>query len=226
MEQDILDKIKLYKSDVEALDLLCKEINNIFLNYDYDPNGEFLEIAYEFLINKDRLEGIEYRFLCWLNVIYKKNITITLPTLATPVLIKKDSFFERFVNSDYRRDLFEALEGYIRNLKAITRVENFDILIGGSFTDSAIKRPNDIDLVLLVPKAHIDNPILSEGYQYAFKAVPGRVDIKFLPIDYNFDKFKAFSNIICLGNFAEFKDKDGQVKDNTFVKRTIFRIVI
>jgi hypothetical protein len=94
------------------------------------------------------------------------------------------------------------------------------VLVGGSFTEISNSHPNDIDVILIVPNGC---PMELHGnLLYGAKMIESGVDLKILLANYSLSQFKAYSNIIHLGNCV--KIKDSIVANNEFTPRMILRI--
>lgn len=220
MESDRLSIIKNYRNSPESEGLLKREINCYFSDYEKEENEQVLEIAFEYLSNKTEFESIEYRFLCWLSEFHSKNTSLNKPNIPNPKDIDRVDFENYFLKSQKRKSLYESLKKLIEIIKERIKMDNLEIIIGGSFTETGIFEPNDIDVVILTPPDSIH-----ENYLYAANMVPDGVDVKILPIDYEINKFKAYSNLTHLGNKATNKNKE-RIKNNNFNKREIYKITI
>lgn len=201
-----------------------KGIQGYFNSYYYKIDKGFLREAYNYLKNKDKLLGVEYRFLCWLNVNYQYPVEIELPIITLPHTIDLVAFEAEYTYNDKRKKLYKLLSKFINELKNRHNLSVLNVLIGGSYADTRIEIPKDIDICILVPESHRDTHELHLNYQLACNNVPVGVDLRFLPEDYSIEIFKAYSRIVCLGNKAKFKDKDGPFSFNEFTKRKILKI--
>lgn len=226
MSDEQLSEMRNFNTDLNGVELIKRNIQNHFQNYDHKTNNEFYEIAYEYLKSKNEYLGIEYRFLCWLDQVFNYDIELIKPTLVTPVVLNHSEFESKYVFRDTRRMLYDNLFNVIQVIKLNWDISNFSILIGGSFSDIDVADPNDIDCVLLVHPSCNNYDTLHENFLYASKIIPKekRIDLKVLPLNYSTNNFKAYSNIICLGNKARVKDKMGKTKNNSFIRRDIIRL--
>jgi hypothetical protein len=187
----------------------------------------FLNIAYEHLTKKIFYNGIEYRFLSWLNHSYNYDISINLPFVPNPVPLLKNDFIDDYAFNSHRLKLFTSLEQDIEKLKTFTKVKSFTVLIGGSYTDKLKDSPNDIDIAILVPDSVSNNIFFNDHYSRAQGILAPPIDNAFLPEDYNYQYFKAYSRIIMLGNKPKFSNKnDEPIENNFFYKRDIVKIII
>jgi hypothetical protein len=229
MELENFIKIRNYNSNVEGIRLIKKEIYNFLHEYDYEINLEFLDIAYEYLTlpNKKELETSEYLFLCWLNYRFGKKIHLNIPHIVDPIEISLDLFKPKFLFSEKRNYLFEVLLEFICQLRTAGNICMFQIIIGGSFTDTDTKEPGDMDLVILLPLEQFNDINFNELNLERSKKVPLGIDFKFLPENYNLQNYRAYSNIIYLGNKAKYQAKSNCFyEQNNFEKRLVVKIKI
>lgn len=225
MGKDELEYFRNYQDDPMAKHLLLKEIANQGRNYIADPDKQFIKIAYEYLSAESNLNGYEYRFLCWLNFNFDLDIKLNLPSIESPKLVNLFSFKESYLFSDRRHILYESLLDYIKGLKERTQLKDVFVLIGGSFTDTNVDAPNDIDIAILTPCGFEDSDEFNENYQPTHELIPEGVDMVFLPEELKLSSFKVFSRIMCLGNKADFTDKMGKsLTNNSFVGRDILKL--
>ena len=200
-----------------------EEIDNYFDFYNHPIDEIFLKSAYDFLIEKQIFEGVDYRFLCWLNHFYDYPIKINKPYFVSPVEYSISGFEKDFLFNEKRKTLFKSLTGYIDFLKACEKFDILTVLIGGSFSDKNNEPPDDIDAVILLPIKNDFDQALEAISQSDSAYFPEKVDVKFLPVNYTLENFKAYSHITCLGNNARFKKKE-RYSNNEFEKRKIIKI--
>ena len=196
-----------------------KEIENHFSNYEVDIHDEFLQVAYKYLSEREKLNPLEYRFLCWLNYTKQYAIKIKTPCVPEIINISGPELENRYLKSTQRKDLYKLLNSFLEILHEKFSIRNIQLIIGGSYLDTEKENPKDIDLVILLPK---DSPDIHENYLYKCNQVPNGIDVKFLPIDYSMHKFKAYSNLICLAN--KIMDKSELVNNNEFELRQIIQL--
>ncbi|SIT83592.1 DUF6932 family protein [Pontibacter indicus] len=210
------------------MNIIQKEIESHFRIYDKEIDKQFLKNAYDYLSPKDFVEGIEYRFLCWLNHIYKYPIKLNPPFIQSPEFLQLEIFKSKYLFSDRREAIFSTLEQFILERKEKYKLNSIIVNIGGSFTDLNKENPNDIDCAILVPTDlyNKDYDDLEETYLYAIREIPQGLDIKFFQDDYNLNKFKAYSNIVCLGNKAQYTDGKLIPIKNKFKSIPIKQIII
>lgn len=228
MEQDKLERIRNYKQNSINLETLKNEIQNHYQNIITNPNIELLEIFYEYLINKNNFQGIEYRCLCWLDMIYNFPSNINKPFLNEPVSMELNEFKNKYSISKKRKELINLLIGFSSDKIKQSNLDYLTILIGGSFTDLNIEIPNDIDLGIIKPN-NLDeyNTDFNEYFLYFSNSIPNGLDIFFLPESLDKSSFKVFSSIIALGNNAEIKEKsEVKIKSNSFKSRKIIELKI
>ena len=226
MEQDKLDRIRNYKQNSINLETLENEIQNHFQNIITNPNIELLKIFYEYLISKNDFQGIEYRCLCWLDMIYKFPNDLNKPFLNEPVSMELNEFENKYSTSKKRKELLNLLIEFSLDKIKQSNLDYLTILIGGSFTDLNIEMPNDIDLGIIKPN-NLDeyNTDFNEYFLYASNSIPKGLDIEFLPESLDKSSFKVFSRIIALGNNAEIKEKsEVKIKLNSFKSREIIEL--
>jgi hypothetical protein len=209
---------------MQHLDYLGKLMNNHFKNYYPTPEKEFLNDAYKLLSSSDKLSGFDYRFLCWLNMVFGFKSDINLPYIMPPKLIDFYTFNNTYLFSTHRLALFETFSSFIQRLKNHT-LEKIEILIGGSFTDYNFENPNDIDIAIIIPPGYEDDDLFNEAYLYTFNKIPKGIDVVFLPKELEITSFKVFSRLMCLGNKAKFTDKmNVSFENNIFTERDIIKI--
>tara|TARA_R110001606_G_C15377883_1_gene650124 strand:+ start:2132 stop:2830 length:699 start_codon:yes stop_codon:yes gene_type:complete len=228
MENDKWERIRNYKQNSNNLDSLENEIQNHFQNIITNPNIELLQVFYEYLSNKNNLQGIEYRCLCWLDMIYNLPTDLNKPFLNEPVFMEISEFKKEYLISERRIELFNLLNDFVSDKMEQSNLDNLIILIGGSFTDLNIEKPNDMDLGIIKPD-NLDehNTDFNEYFQYALKSIPKELDIEFLPKSLDKSSFKVFSRIVALGNNAEIKEKlELKVNTNSFEPRKIVKLKI
>lgn len=204
-------------------------ISNHFEDYLYQPEKNLYNESYNYLINKQNYNGIEYRFICWLN--YNNNkftININKPFLITPKNISFDEFKNTHSFSNYRNKLLSTFQWFVEIIKEEYKLISLEVIVGGSFTDKNIDNPNDIDIILLIPDDLVMNDSnINEHYLYTNHRIPRGIDVKFLPENYSLSVFKAYSNFICLCNNSLYRDKDRiAYSNNEFSKRDLYRFIL
>ncbi|WP_143960190.1 DUF6932 family protein [Litoribacter populi] len=223
MDLEQLELISKFRVLPEAEVLLKKEINNYFQNYEHEEDIQFLKIAFDYLREKKGFLPIEYRFLCWLSEFYSKNISINKPHIGQPQTIDFGDFVKVFLVQERRKELFSSLQVFAEQIKNKLKVNELEVLIGGSFTEVENPHPNDLDVVILVGEN--SDSVIHENYLYASQQVPPGIDLKILPKNYSIKTYKAYSNITHLGNKAENKSKDPLI-NNRFERRKIFKLIL
>ncbi|WP_055446240.1 DUF6932 family protein [Lacinutrix mariniflava] len=228
MEKEKWDRIKNYKLNSINLNSLENEIQNHFQNIILNPNIKLLKIFYEYLHTKNNLLGIEYRCLCWLDMIYNFPTNLNKPFLNEPVYMELGDFKNKYMITNKRTELLNILIDFISDKKKQSNLDYMTVLIGGSFTDLDIKLPNDIDLVIIKPNnLEQYNTDFNATYLYASNSIPKGLDIEFLPESLDKSSFKIFSRIIALGNNAEIKEKSKlHINSNSFKLRKIVELKI
>ncbi len=223
MEENRLPIIRTWKTSQAGVEMLEREIENYSMNYECPDNEEFFKIVYDYLIEKKKFEGIEYRFLCWLNHKCDWLIKINTPYLVEPVFVDRDSFEIKYLSSIKKKSLFSELLVFIAEIKILAKVDLLFVLIGGSFVDESNSNPNDLDCVILLNEEYLNNFQLNENYLRSCEKIPKGVDMHFLPDNYTTKVFKAYSHIMYLGNKVEKKD-GAIISNNQFEKRDIIKI--
>ncbi len=228
MEKDKLVRIKNYKQNSNNLETLEREIENHFKNVITSPDIELLQVFYEYLSNKTDLLSIEYRCLCWLDMVHNYPNGLNKPFLNEPVSIEINDFIKEYLISRKRTELFDSLIDFIADRTEQLNSDYMTVLIGGSFTDLSIESPNDIDLGIIEPN-NIDkqNTDFNEYYLYATGLIPDGLDVEFLPESLDISSFKVYSRLVALGNNAEIKEKEEmRVSSNSFEPRKIIKLKI
>lgn len=203
-------------------------IDALFWDYNFPYSSEGINQIYKYLLDKNEYcFAVEYRFACWLKAIMNYDLRITLPSIPEISDICLHDFYEKYIFNENRKLLFESFKKFIHSHVEFQDLE-FQVLIGGSFTDIKISNPTDIDLIIEIPEEKYHNtPFFNNEKNNCGKIrAELKLDVKFLPIGYKMTNFKAYSNLICLGNNAKYK-KDGDCfTHNNFIKRPVVRIQI
>jgi len=208
------------------LDKIEEEIQNHYEDIIPNPDIELLKIFHKFLSEKDTLQGIEYRCLCWLNMLYDFPTKLNKPFLTKPINLDLKEFKSTFLNSEKRIQLFQLLNDFISEKKEQSNSNYLKVIIGGSFTDEDNNSPNDIDLGILKPNNLEEfDTNFNEIFLYQANLIPKGLDLEFLPESLDKTSFKVFSRIIALGNDAKIKDKlKIQITSNSFRQRKIIEL--
>lgn len=197
-----------------------KKIQNHWQNYEAIDNESFFSSAYNRLMLKSEWEPIEYNFLSWLNHSRGLSVPFNTPKIPEIANIEFGDFSKDYLRTSTRKLLFERLGQTIKAVVEQFKIEDYEIVIGGSFVEQTNGTPGDIDVILLVPS---DSPFeLHESFLYSNGMVSNGVDLKILPINFSFTKFKAYSNIIHLGNQVRLKNLI--VSNNDFAKRRVVKL--
>lgn len=190
-----------------------------------------------FFFNNDEFLSIEERVLSWLISQHSLKIDsqINLPTIKPPVKLSIDAFYEKFIISEKRDELYSKLIELISLLKTELYVSSVKIVIGGSFIDNLKRNPNDLDFIIIVDKNCIEKLPLGEN-TFLIPRVKEKIypnidvdglDFIFLPEDYTLKSFKAYSKFVMLGNIAKIPDKNKEfnhdnslkIGDNSYITR-------
>jgi hypothetical protein len=198
-------------------------IDFLWRNYSCKIDEEFLSMCLEWLNSFDKYSGIEYRFLTWQSQFKDKPIKINRPFLPIIKTVEINLFKQTYLNQAVKVDLFSNLIELSNIIKSKLVLLELPVLIGGSFVDISNPYPNDIDAVMLVPFNQLDNTFLSPTSKFKQKY---NIDLKILPIDYDIKVFKAYSNLIYLGNRATNRHEEEKVANNTFVQIEVLEILI
>ena len=226
MENEKFDGIKNYHENLNNLDTLEGEIQNHFENIIPNPDIELLKTFHTFLTDKTQLQGIEYRCLCWLNMIFDFPIEINKPFLSKPIKLDLKEFKRTYLNSEKRMQLFQLLWDFILEKKMQSNSYYIKVIIGGSFTDENNNFPNDIDLGILKPdNIEESDTNFNEIFLYKANLIPKGLDLEFLPESLDKTSFKVFSRLVALGNKTEIRDKlELQLISNSFEPRKIIEL--
>src|SRR5690606_13723068 len=143
---------------------LNRKMDNFLKDYDFEVDDELIYAElYEYLANKSTYSALQYRFLCWLGKKLNKPVKVTLPFTSEVKALSLDRFKKKYLYSGSRNALFTKLSDYIADLKIRHRIgQPLEVLVGGSFTDTANDSPNDIDVVILLPEKYKNNPSINE----------------------------------------------------------------
>ncbi len=208
------------------------EINQIVVNKSNQfatGNEELYREAYNFIDRKiasgNCITQPEYKFLCWLNFNDEERFPITIHKPHIPKVrdISLNDFYLSFCQNAHRMRLFIKLEDYLRMKNEVLNCEYMDVLIGGSFTDKSTERPHDIDFAILLDGVTIVNyPGVCDPQYYT----DDELNPEFLERECSYKNYFNYIWLAMLGNIAEIKDKDNVhcIKDNSFVKRNIYRV--
>lgn len=213
------------------IEKIKNKIEDIQINYKLEQNNDFIKDAYNYLTKKRIFEGLEYRFLCWLNYKFKYNIKIKTPYINKPKLLKVVDFERSYLISDKRKNLYLDLKHVLDYFRTKFNSDKVKILVGGSYTDLEVTLPDDIDVCIIYPKS-IKRPGELKVDYTIFRSKKrilneNKLDIQFLPENYNLAYFNAYSIISMLGNNAFYKDKEKiAIPNNSFTKREIIEIEI
>ena len=232
-------------------------IENYRIDYHYSNNNFtdyllFRKIG-NILLKKDKYKGFEYRFLSWL--IYQNIIpnskNINLPYLITnniKSIVKEDFFYNYCFISPKRKEIYDSLLCFIHAFKAENKIKNreFNILVGGSFTDITNQNPSDIDFIIKIPQKLWDKKFSNKTLYHnfikmnrsieflsrqfiidSFDDKQKYVDFHLLPDKFSLNKFKAYNDFIMLTNNAQVKDKlEKEYANNIFIERKIISLTI
>jgi len=218
----------LYEAKMKTLTKEQKFMHNLFWTYNYKYTPEQLDIIYEFL-HKKSIYSIsnEYSFACWLKDIMHYQLKVTTPSIPMIINIELNNFKRKFTFTPQRKELFKILQDFISRFTALEKID-YHILIGGSFTDILTSDPKDIDLIFIIPNFEYFNyvGIFNERALYSDsknRSVFNKLDIKFLPNNYSFNHFKAYSHLTSIGNNAKFRKGDSYTT-NSFKKRLVVKL--
>jgi len=188
-------------------------------------------ILYECLLAKQKLVGVECRFLYWLS--YNDGFEIEFPKPIIPTLpitsYELEKFSLSFLKSAVRKKIFNSLILFSNLVKESCKINSLEIIIGGSFIDINQRFPSDIDIVILYPGEHKSNPIFDLSNIETQKLINSDLDIVFLPQNFSLKSFKSFSRIMCLSNNLNYQTEDDEVfpvEKVKFCERALIKIVL
>jgi hypothetical protein len=199
-----------------------RKIHNHWQNFEAIDDDDFFSSVYDWLLSKRSWKTIEYNFLSWLNYTKNFRVPFNLPLIPRINTINETYFFEQYILSHRRQQLYQQLKKTVELIKERFHFSSVVLLIGGSFAEQTNSNPRDIDIILLV--ANNSPSELHENFLYGAKMIETGIDLKVLPADYSLLKFKAYSNIIHLGNKVKFKDTF--TTNNEFISRTLLKITM
>lgn len=209
----------------EEIDTLNKQMNNFFTDYDYTPEEGEIEKLYDYLTKKETFTALQYRFLCWSGNKLGRPIKLNIPHISDPIDYELEAFKEKFLYTPKRENLYNNLAAYVEKLKNQYRMaDKLEVLVGGSFTDPDHDNPSDIDAVILLAETHQKNFNLHEIIQKRLNNIPESVDIHFLPVGYDIQRYKAYSNISHLSSKPNDKQKGKEIENNSFELRELIKI--
>lgn len=105
------------------------------------------------------------------------------PFNATPYVTDLPRFYEVFADEPGRADLTAALKEVLAEASSLG-AEPYVALVGGSFINPAVERPNDLDCALFYRADREGHDALAEGLVALRKSGKARgIDMRFFPVD-------------------------------------------
>ena len=184
-------------------------------------------ILLEIKREENGLNRKEYEYLAYVNWKYAKKNLSSFPQIPNIIDITHSQFMEQFVYNDQRSELYSYLIKSLLKIFSYYKLENLNLIVGGSYCDISNQHPNDIDLILLLPKEIFQNDwqhTISNKIILEFK-INGikKIDLLKLPEDYNLEYFMSFELLTLLGNKPLVK-KTELIVSNDYLLRHVYKL--
>jgi hypothetical protein len=236
---DTSDRMRFYELHSKVLKkqnrLVYTLINNLIerqrKNYLYIIDKDEEIKMFEVLESKRELKGLnryEYNYLAFLVNKYGLQVDVKGPKLPLITKISFELFKKKFGFNEGRNELYKTLLEASKSMLSEYQIEQFELLVGGSYVDTENENPDDIDLIILLPRniflKDIKYTVLNKIIN--LYKIEGKVtiDLLELPADYDYNVYMTYEQITLISNtpIPRLVEEDDLAKQVNFISRDIF----
>lgn len=184
------------------------------------------KIIFEILENKRVVSGLsrfEYNYLSFIGWKYDLKSNAEFPCYPNIMDIAQSEFVKRFAIDDHRIKLFQYMLKVISQCNTLYGLSKTTVVIGGSFIDLSVTKPNDIDIIVLLPERKFIDEIKNKKVERNIEnEIEQYVDVEFLPENINHNSYMTYELLTLLGNSPNPPGEDN-LENVAFSCRSVYR---
>jgi hypothetical protein len=174
------------------------------------------------------LNRYEYRYLTFLISKYRLTPTVSLPCLPKIIDFTVSEFEQRFSFNEKRKIIFDIFKNGIQRCHELYKLEEVEVLVGGSFTNLENQLPNDIDPLILLPKKQWDldrKHLLLDEIIIEFKQPNGKndFDLHKMLMGISNEHYMSYELMTLMGNTPNSKAETG-ILDMNYKCKDLIRL--